>query len=178
MLALAPGVSSENARLLRSPPLMKSGNCWIALLSTTLPRSLFSVCSSGCLALDFHDFRQGADLQADIDARGGAHLHQDVGDLGLSKAFLFRAEVVLAGRQIEEAISAVGSRDHGLGEARGGILQGDFGAGTMAPELSVMVPLMVPRSWPKAMAAAPKRQSRKLPTLEDTNTTLQIPRSG
>src|SRR5205085_866947 len=59
---------------------------------------------------------------------GGAHLHLNLGDLGLAKALLFGSEVVLARGEVEKTVDAVGGGIRTLREARLGILESYLGA--------------------------------------------------
>ena len=110
MLALAPGVRQGEREVTAQSAVDEERQ----LLNRFVVDDSAEIASfglqQGCLALDFHDFRQCAELQTDIDARSGVHLHQDFGDLGLAKAFLFGAHGVLAGSEVEEVIGAFGSR--------------------------------------------------------------------
>ena len=148
-LITTPGAKLVKAKLLRRPPLMNNGSCWMALFSTMVPRSLRSVCSNGVVA-----------STCTVSCTAPNCMRMSRRDVVFTCTWTLEASA-----RRKPSFSAVTEYRPAMSERKvyppsafvstvcfwplAGFSSVTFAVGTIAPDTSVTAPVIVPRSCPK-----------------------------
>ena len=140
---------------------MNRGSCWIARLSTTVPRSLPVRLQQRGRGFHLDGFRYAAQLHLDIETGRCIDLYDYIRGFRLPKALFLRNHLISASGKRKKRISAFGGRLNRDCLTRCGVRQCYLGAGTMAPLASATRPVMVPRSCPNNKAVHSKNMKSR-----------------